>query len=54
MSPDRRREVARAGGRAAQARGSAHRWTSDEARAAGKKGGRIASRKRRGHHHPDE
>jgi len=44
MSPTRRREVASAGGRAAQAGGGAHRWNSDEARAAGKKGGRAKSR----------
>jgi hypothetical protein len=48
MSAARRREIARAGGRAAQAQGSAHRWTSDEARVAGKKGGRAAARSRRG------
>jgi len=46
MSPARRREVARAGGHAAQEKGSAHRWTPEEARAAGAKGGRAASRKR--------
>jgi general stress protein YciG len=39
MSAARRREVARAGGRAAQAQGVAHRWTHEEARVAGKKGG---------------
>jgi hypothetical protein len=40
MSPERRREVAGMGGRAAQARGSAHWWTSAEAQAAGEKGAR--------------
>jgi len=47
MSPARRREVARAGGRAAQATGAAHRWTSDEARVAGQKGGRVSSSRQR-------
>jgi len=46
MSDARRREVARAGGRAAQAEGSAHRWTSEEARVAGAKGGRAVRKKR--------
>jgi general stress protein YciG len=34
-------EIARKGGKAAQAKGTAHRFTSEEARAAGKKGGRA-------------
>jgi hypothetical protein len=42
MSAARRREVARAGGRAAQASGAAHRWNRKEARVAGRKGGTIA------------
>jgi len=46
MSAARRREVARAGGRAAQARGVAHRWTSEEARSAGRKGGQAARHSR--------
>ena len=52
MSAARRRAVARAGGRAAQAQGSAHRWTSEEARAAGRKGGRAAGRTRRARNAP--
>lgn len=39
MDPERVREIARRGGRAAQLTGKAHRFTSEEARAAGKKGG---------------
>lgn len=46
LDPDRVREIARAGGRAAHAKGRAHRFTTDEARAAGKKGGLVTSRKR--------
>ncbi len=46
MSPERRREIARMGGRTSQARGTAHQWTAEEASAAGKKGSaRYALRK---------
>lgn len=38
MSLERRREVASKGGKIAQARGTAHQWTAEEASAAGKKG----------------
>lgn len=47
MSPERQREIARLGGIRAHERGTAHQWTSDEAKAAGRKGG-IASRGGRG------
>ena len=39
MDPDKQREIASKGGRAAHVQGTAHEWTSDEARAAGRKGG---------------
>ena len=39
MDPQRQREIARIGGKAAHQQGVAHRWTSDEAREAGRKGG---------------
>lgn len=39
LSPQRLWEVARAGGKAAQASGLAHRFTTEEARVAGQKGG---------------
>ena len=45
MSRDKQREIASKGGRAAHKQGTAHEWTSDEARAAGRKGG-AASRRR--------
>jgi general stress protein YciG len=45
MNPDKQREIASKGGRAAHVQGTAHEWTSDEARAAGRKGG-AASRRR--------
>ena len=37
MSPDRQREIASLGGRAAHKSGHAHEFTSEEAREAGKK-----------------
>lgn len=42
LSPEERRARASAGGRAAHAKGTAHEWSSEEAREAGRKGG-IAS-----------
>jgi hypothetical protein len=42
MSPDKRREIASKGGRTAHETGMAHQWDSDEARAAGKKGGHLS------------
>ena len=46
MDPDRQREIASKGGRAAHAKGTAHEWSSDEARVAGRKGGEAVSRDR--------
>jgi uncharacterized protein len=42
MSPEKQREIASKGGRAAHQKGTAHEWTSDEARNAGRKGGQIS------------
>ncbi|HWP99287.1 MAG TPA: KGG domain-containing protein [Vicinamibacterales bacterium] len=42
MSPEKQREIASKGGRAAHAKGTAHEWTSEEARAAGRKGGQVS------------
>lgn len=42
MSPEKQREIARKGGRAAHEKGTAHEWTPDEARKAGQKGGQIS------------
>ena len=44
MDGIKRREVASRGGRAAHARGTAHEWTREEAREAGRKGGAILLR----------
>ena len=47
MSAEKQREIASKGGRAAHQKGTAHEWSSDEAREAGRKGG-MASRGGRG------
>ena len=44
MSPDYQRQIAREGGRIAHERGVAHKWTSAEAREAGRKGGQASFR----------
>lgn len=46
MDPDRQREIARKGGKAAHEKGTAHQFTSDEAREAGRKGGQVVSQHR--------
>jgi general stress protein YciG len=45
LSPERRKEVAAQGGRKAHETGTAHTWTSDEAREAGRKGGLAKGRR---------
>jgi general stress protein YciG len=45
MAPERRREIARMGGRAVQAQGKGHTFTPEEAAAAGRKGGRASARR---------
>lgn len=47
MDPEKVREIASKGGKAAHVAGTAHTFTSDEARVAGKKGG-VAPHVRRG------
>lgn len=46
MDPERQREIARLGGRTAHARHRAHRFTTEEAQAAGRKGGQVVSQDR--------
>jgi general stress protein YciG len=46
MDRERQREIASKGGRAAHAKGTAHEWTAEEARAAGRKGGEAVSKDR--------
>ena len=42
MDDEKQREIASKGGRAAHEKGTAHEWTPDEARNAGRKGGQIS------------
>ncbi len=44
MDPQKQREIASKGGKAAHAQGTAHEWTSEEAKAAGRKGGQASQR----------
>jgi general stress protein YciG len=46
MDPSRQKEIASKGGRAAHEKGTAHEWSSGEARDAGRKGGVAVSRDR--------
>ena len=46
MDREKQREIASKGGKAAHQKGTAHEWTREEARAAGRKGGLTSSRKR--------
>jgi general stress protein YciG len=47
MNPERQRQIASEGGKAAHARGKAHKFTSEEAREAGRKGGQASGGQRR-------
>ena len=46
MDEDKQREIASEGGKAAHEKGTAHEFTSEEAREAGKKGGEAVSQDR--------
>ena len=46
MDKERQRQIASKGGKAAHAKGTAHEFTSEEARRAGRKGGLASSRNR--------
>jgi hypothetical protein len=46
MNEDKQRQIASMGGKAAHAKGTAHEFTADEARMAGRKGGEAVSRDR--------
>lgn len=45
MDPEKQREIASKGGKAAHAKGTAHEFSSEEARKAGRKGGQARGRK---------
>jgi general stress protein YciG len=46
MNKERQREIARKGGKAAHEKGTAHEWTSEEAREAGRRRAQIARERR--------
>lgn len=46
MDRAKQREIASKGGRAAHEKGTAHEWTKEEAREAGRKGGMASNRRR--------
>ena len=46
MDRSKQREIASKGGKAAHQKGTAHEWTSEEAREAGRKGGMASHRRR--------
>jgi general stress protein YciG len=46
MNREKQREIASKGGRAAHQKGTAHEFSTDEAREAGRKGGQAVSRNR--------
>jgi general stress protein YciG len=48
MDPAKQREIASKGGKAAHQKGTAHEWTSEEAREAGRKGGMASHRRKQG------
>jgi general stress protein YciG len=48
MDRNKQREIASKGGKAAHQKGTAHEWTSEEAREAGRKGGMASHRRKAG------
>ena len=54
MDRAKQREIASKGGKAAHQKGTAHEWTSEEARDAGRKGGIASHQRRREHQAPSD
>ena len=54
MDRDKQREIASKGGKAAHQKGTAHEWTSEEAREAGRKGGMASHRRKQEQQQPGE
>jgi general stress protein YciG len=48
MDRSKQRDIASKGGKAAHQKGTAHEWTSEEAREAGRKGGMASHRRKQG------
>jgi general stress protein YciG len=54
MDRSKQREIASKGGKAAHQKGTAHEWTSEEAREAGRKGGMASHRRKQGDQPTDD
>ena len=54
MDRAKQREIASKGGKAAHQKGTAHEWTTEEARDAGRKGGIASHRRRREQGSPND
>ena len=54
MDRAKQREIASKGGKAAHQKGTAHEWTSEEAREAGRKGGMASHRRKQEQQQPGE
>ena len=54
MDRAKQREIASKGGKAAHQKGTAHEWTSEEAREAGRKGGMASHRRKQQQQQPGE
>jgi uncharacterized protein len=54
MDRNKQREIASKGGKAAHQKGTAHEWTSEEAREAGRKGGMASHRRKQQQQQPGE
>jgi hypothetical protein len=54
MDRNKQREIASKGGKAAHQKGTAHEWTSEEAREAGRKGGMASHRRKQEQSGADE
>ena len=52
MDRGKQRDIASKGGKAAHQKGTAHEWTSDEAREAGRKGGMASHRRKQEQQQP--
>lgn len=54
MDRAKQREIASKGGKAAHQKGTAHEWTSEEAREAGRKGGMASHRRKQEQQQPGD
>jgi general stress protein YciG len=52
MDRSKQRDIASKGGKAAHQKGTAHEWTSEEAREAGRKGGMASHRRKQEQQQP--